>query len=86
MEGLDCVISAHIARCGRLIYTDLLAYVDCWAYLLYAHNKMRNVVEEKYPIVVKNMVNKYLQYIKEQHYLQPFSTTLLYRDIISQIK
>ena len=86
LEGLDCVVSAHIARCGRLIYTDLLAYIDCWAYLLYAHNKMRNVVEEKYPIVVKNMVNKYLQYIKEQHYLQPFSTTLLYRDIISQIK
>lgn len=34
LEGLDCVVSAHIARCGRLIYTDLLAYVDCWAYLL----------------------------------------------------
>ena len=81
-SGLDKVVFAHISRCGRLIYNDLLIYVDCWAYLLYAHNNNKSVVEKLYPHVVKDMVDKYLPYMKEQFHLLPFSSTSIYRDII----
>ena len=84
-SGLYEVVSAHISRCGRLIYNDLLIYVDCWAYLLYAHNNNKSVVEQLYPKIVKDIVDKYLPYVKEQFHLLPFSSTSIYRDVIVKI-
>ena len=34
LDGLTSVIKAHIARCGRLIFGDLMIYIDCWAHIL----------------------------------------------------
>ena len=84
-DGLDAVVAAHISRCGRLIYNDLLIYIDCWAYLLYAHVNDRNFVEALYSMITKNLVEKYLPYIKEQFFLQPFATRNINRDVISKI-
>lgn len=42
-------------------------------------------MEKLYPHVVKDMVDKYLPYMKEQFHLLPFSSTSIYRDIIVKI-
>lgn len=39
-DGLLKTIDAHISRCGRIIFCDLLMYVDCLAYLCYASDLM----------------------------------------------
>lgn len=40
MDGLLRIVDNHIARCGRLLFCDLLMYVDCLAYLCYASDLM----------------------------------------------
>lgn len=39
-DGLLKVVDEHISRCGRLLFCDLLMYVDCLAYLCYASDLM----------------------------------------------
>ena len=39
-DGLLKTVDAHIARCGRVLFCDLLMYVDCLAYLCYASDLM----------------------------------------------
>jgi hypothetical protein len=39
-DGLLKTVDAHIARCGRVLFCDLLMYVDCLAYLCYADDLM----------------------------------------------
>ena len=39
-DGLLKLVDAHIARCGRLLFCDLLMYIDCLAYLCYASDLM----------------------------------------------
>ena len=40
LEGLLNIVDEHIARCSRIIFCDLLMYVDCLAYLCYASDFM----------------------------------------------
>lgn len=39
-EGLLKIVDEHITRCGRVLFCDLLMYVDCLAYLCYASDLM----------------------------------------------
>lgn len=39
-DGLLKTVDAHISRCGRILFCDLLMYVDCLAYLCYASDLM----------------------------------------------
>lgn len=39
-DGLLKIVDEHITRCGRLLFCDLLMYVDCLAYLCYASDLM----------------------------------------------
>ena len=39
-DGLLKLIDEHISRCGRILFCDLLMYVDCLAYLCYASDLM----------------------------------------------
>lgn len=40
IDGFFKLIDKHIARCGRLLFCDLLMYVDCLACLYYASDVM----------------------------------------------
>jgi len=78
-QGLITVVSAHINRCGRLLFQDLLLYMDCFAYLLkgtgYADSEIRRV----YPIITKQIVDLTSQYVKDSHTLIPFQVTNIYK-------
>ena len=39
-DGLLKLIDEHISRCGRILFCDLLMYVDCLAYLCYTSDLM----------------------------------------------
>lgn len=80
--ALQCLVESHLRRCGRLIYTDMLLYVDCFTLLLKADGFDENMIRKSYPAVVYNIVEVYGQYIKDQYTLQPFKTSPLYKTLV----
>jgi hypothetical protein len=58
-DGLLKLIDAHIARCGRLLFCDLLMYIDCLAYLCYASDLMtESQILQNYASWAKFVVDK----------------------------
>lgn len=84
IDGLNTVVNAHIQRCGRLIFNDLLIYVDCFAYLMKAHGYSESDIRYQYPRIVKQIVNQKLSYVKDQFTLQSISVTPIYREVLSK--
>lgn len=78
-QALSTVIDEHINRCGRLIFGDLLLYVDCFAYLLKSVGFMDADIKRYYPCVVKRIVDSKYQYVKESQTLMPIQSTNLYQ-------
>ena len=78
-QGLFSVVSAHINRCGRLLFQDLLLYMDCFAYLLKATGYADSEIKRVYPIVTKQIVDHTSQYVKDSHTLVPFIATNIYK-------
>lgn len=57
-KGLLRLVDEHIARCGRLIFCDLVLYVDCLAYLVYASDLMtESQIVANYALWVKFVVD-----------------------------
>lgn len=57
-DGLLKIVDSHISRCGRIIFCDLLMYVDCLAYLCYASDLMtEQQINNNYASWVKFVVN-----------------------------
>lgn len=57
-DGLLKTVDAHISRCGRILFCDLLMYVDCLAYLCYASDLMtEQQINSNYPSWVKFVVD-----------------------------
>ena len=69
----------HINRCGRLLFQDLLIYVDCFAYLLKAIGFNDTKIKHVYPNVVKQIVDGASDYVKDSHTLLPLHTTNIYQ-------
>lgn len=84
LDGLHSAVNAHIQRCGRLIFNDLLIYVDCFAYLVKAHGYSESDIKYQYPRIVKCIVDNKASYVKDQFTLMPFTTTPIYREILSK--
>lgn len=64
-DGLLKVIDEHISRCGRLLFCDLLMYVDCLAYLCYASDLMsESQILNNYASWAKFIVDKRKSSIK----------------------
>ena len=78
-QGLITVVSAHINRCGRLLFQDLLLYMDCFAYLLKATGYADSEIKRVYPIIAKQIVDLTSQYVKDSHTLIPFQATNIYK-------
>lgn len=76
--GLMAVVMDHLSRCGRLIFGDLLIYVDCFAHLLAADGFSEDEVKEVYPRVTKSIVDLYPDYVKSTTDLSQFNQTPLY--------
>jgi hypothetical protein len=80
--ALQCIVESHLRRCGRLIHTDMLLYVDCFTLLLKADGFDEDMIRKSYPAVVYNIVEVYGQYIKDHYTLQPFKTSPLYKTLV----
>ena len=64
-DGLLKVVDEHISRCGRLLFCDLLMYVDCLAYLCYASDLMtESQILNNYASWAKFIVDKRKNSIK----------------------
>lgn len=72
IAGLMAVVMDHLARCGRLIFGDLLIYMDCFSLLLEADGFSEDEVKEIYPRVTRTIVELYPDYIFNTTDLSPF--------------
>lgn len=76
--GLMAVVMEHLTRCGRLIFGDLLIYVDCFAHLLIADGVSEAEVRATYPKITKTIVDFYPDYVKATADLSQFNKTPIY--------
>lgn len=80
--GLMSAITAHLNRCGRLIFGDLLIYMDCFSYLLHADGMCDKDICYAYPRILRSIVQLYADYIKNTVDLSNFKgsriDTILY--------
>ncbi len=76
--GLMAVVMEHLARCGRLIFGDLLIYVDCFAHLLIADGFSEDEVRSIYPKVTQAIVALYPDDVKATENLAQFTQTPTY--------
>ena len=63
VAGLMAVVMDHLARCGRLIFGDLLIYMDCFSLLLEADGFSEAEIREIYPRVTRTIVELYPDFI-----------------------
>lgn len=57
--GLMAVVMDHLARCGRLIFGDLLIYMDVFSLLLEADGLSPDEIRNIYPRVTRTIVDLY---------------------------
>lgn len=86
LYALQNIVESHLRRCGRLIYNDMLIYVDCFALLLKADGFSTSMINDAYPVIVYNLVEACGQFVKDQFTLQPFKGTLLYRNLLEYLQ
>ena len=72
VAGLMVTVNDHISRCGRLIFGDLLLYMDCFAFLLEADGFSDSEIRNAYPQIVRSIVELYPNYIFNTQDLSPF--------------
>lgn len=72
IAGLMTAVMNHINRCGRLIFGDLLIYVDVFSYLLAADGYSEEEVKAVYPRILRTIIELYPQYVKNTGDLSPF--------------
>lgn len=72
IAGLMAVIMDHLARCGRLIFGDLLIYMDCFSLLLEADGFSEAEIREIYPRVTRQIVELYPDRVFNTLDLSPF--------------
>ncbi len=70
--GLMSAITAHLNRCGGLIFGDLLIYMDCFSYLLQADGICDKDIRYAYPRILRSIVELYADYIKNTADLAEF--------------
>ncbi len=72
IAGLMAVVMDHISRCGRLIFGDLLIYMDCFCLLLEADGFSEEEIKEIYPRITRTIVDLYPDYVKNTVDLSAF--------------
>ncbi len=72
IAGLMAVVMDHLARCGRLIFGDLLIYMDCFCLLLEADSFSDEEIREIYPRVTRTIIELYPDKVFNTHDLSPF--------------
>lgn len=84
MDGLAHAVVTHIAKCGRLIFGDLLIYVDCFSHLLKADGFTDAEIRRIYPQVTKTLVDACPEFVKNSISLAPLKQTPMY-EVLSRL-
>lgn len=63
IAGLMAVVMDHFSRCGRIIFGDLLIYMDCFSLLLEADGFGEDEIRKIYPRVTKTIVDLYPDHV-----------------------
>ena len=84
MDGLVHAVVTHISKCGRLIFGDLLIYVDCFSYLLQADGFADAEIRRIYPQVTKTLVDACPEFVKNSISLAPLKQTPMY-EVLSRL-
>ena len=79
VEGLMAAVVSHINKCGRLIFGDLLIYVDCFSLLLKADGFKNEEISKLYPYITKTIADMYPMFLKNTINLVPVHQTQLYQ-------
>lgn len=75
IAGLMAVIMDHLARCGRLIFGDLLIYMDIFSLLLEADGYDNEEIKDMYPRIVRTIVDLYPDRVFNTIDLSPFKNS-----------
>lgn len=81
--GLMRVVMNHINRCGRLIFGDLLIYLDCYALLLDADGFSEHEIRNSYIQVCRSIVQLYDDYVLNTANLAPLHLSPIYHILFS---
>lgn len=73
--GLMAIIMEHLARCNRMIFGDLLIYMDCFSLLLEADGFAEDEIRLIYPRVVRSIVDLYPDRVFNTFDLTPFKNS-----------
>lgn len=79
MGGLMAATMSHLKRYGRLIFGDLLIYVDCFSYILFADGFSEEEIKYTYPRITKTIVDFYPDFVRNSVNLAPLRETPIYR-------
>lgn len=63
IAGLMAVVMDHFSRCGRIIFGDLLIYMDCFSHLLEADGFSEEEIQTIYPRITRTIVDLYPDYV-----------------------
>lgn len=63
IAGLMGTVMDHLARCNRIIFGDLLIYMDCFSLLLEADGFAEDEIRNIYPRVTRTIVELYPDYV-----------------------
>lgn len=72
VAGLMAAIMDHLSRCGRIIFGDLLIYMDVFSLLLEADGVPEEEIREAYPKVLRSITDLYPDYVFNTPELSPF--------------
>lgn len=72
IAGLMAVIMDHLSRHGRLLFGDLLIYMDIFSLLLEGDGYPEDEIRKAYPKVLQTITNLYPDYIFNSEDLTPF--------------
>lgn len=73
IAGLMAVVMDHLSRCGRLIFGDLLIYMDCFSLLLEADGFPEEEIRKIYLRVTRTIVELYPDHVFNTADLSPFN-------------
>ena len=77
IAGLMATVMDHLARFHRIMFNDLLMYIDCFALLLEADGFESQEIRRIYPQITKSITDLYPEFVFDNYLTAPFTASPL---------